>query len=46
MIQVICGGPFGDQRQETYQQWFMQDYLKERLLHTNGLVSGGEFFHI
>ena len=22
----------------------MQDYLKERLLHTNGLVSGGEFF--
>ena len=28
------------------QQWFMQDYLKERLLHTNGLVSGGEFFHI
>lgn len=23
----------------------MQDYLKERLLHTNGLVSGGEFFH-
>ena len=25
----------------------MQDYLKERLLlHTNGLVSGGEFFHI
>ena len=25
----------------------MQDYLKERpLLHTNGLVSGGRFFHI
>uniref|UniRef100_K7MM64 HAT C-terminal dimerisation domain-containing protein n=1 Tax=Glycine max TaxID=3847 RepID=K7MM64_SOYBN len=25
----------------------MQDYLKERiLLHTNGVVSGGEFFHI
>ena len=24
----------------------MQDYLKERLLHTNGFVSGGEFFHI
>ncbi|KAG4909434.1 hypothetical protein JHK87_055550 [Glycine soja] len=25
----------------------MQDYLKERLLvHNNGLVSGGEFFHI
>ena len=25
----------------------MQDYLKEKLLlHNNGLVSGGEFFHI
>lgn len=23
MIQVICGGPFGDQRQETYQQWIV-----------------------